>query len=332
MNLQMSPHTIVVDNVNEALPEALWWLRTAGVESPSRNGPVIVSPGPFLTVYRKPQQRVLFSPIRDANPFFHFFEAIWMLAGRNDVAYPAKFAPQIKTYSDDGLSLNGAYGYRWRKRWFDQLDAVVEHLKTSPSSRREVLTMWSAGDLLDDTSKDLPCNTQIYVDIREGALNITVLNRSNDMWLGCYGANVVHMSFLQEFLALAIGVKVGVYIQFSNNFHLYTEVYDGRKALGDPNEFVFYKKYPETYPILSTPWKNWLKEAEEFVDKGNTKLYSDPFFNEVASPMLQSWYAYKEEDLETAMHCAQNILALDWRAACREWLERRLEKRNAKQD
>ena len=33
-------------------------------------------------------------------------------------------------------------------------------------------------------------------------LCMTVCNRSNDMLWGAYGANVVHMSMLQEFVAL----------------------------------------------------------------------------------------------------------------------------------
>lgn len=327
----MIPHTIVVDNVNEALPEALWYLRTAGVESPSRNGPVIVAPGPFLTVYRKPEQRVLFSPYRDANPFFHFFESLWMLAGRNDVAYVEKFSPRMRDFSDDGLSLNGAYGYRWRKRWFDQIKNVVEHLKKNPSSRREVLTMWTAGDLVDESSKDLPCNTQIYVDIREGVLNITVCNRSNDMWWGAYGANVVHMSFLQEFLARAIGVDVGVYIQFSNNFHIYTEMYDGRKVIDSPGLVTHFDPYPGTAPIMSTGYESWLGEVELFIDRGTDKSYRDPFLSQVAHPMLEAWQAYKDHNNFTwAINRAENIAAPDWKLACKQWLERRLEKRNVR--
>ena len=106
------PHLITVPNVNSALPEAVWWLRTAGVEFPSRNGPVIVAPGPVITTYTAPWQRVLFSKIRDANPFFHFFEALWMLAGRQDVKFLEQFTPRIREYSDNGSTLNGAYGYR----------------------------------------------------------------------------------------------------------------------------------------------------------------------------------------------------------------------------
>ena len=68
-----------------------------------------------------------------------------------------------------------------------------------------------------------PCNTQIYFWSRNGKLNMTVANRSNDMIWGAYGANAVHMSFLQEYVASMCGVKCGIYTQFTHNLHAYLD-------------------------------------------------------------------------------------------------------------
>ncbi|KKK55035.1 hypothetical protein LCGC14_3078620, partial [marine sediment metagenome] len=84
-------HVLNVRNVNEALPKMLQHLEEKGERNSSRAGEVIVAPTPVTTVYRKPMERVLFSPIRDANPFFHLIEALWMLAGRRDVATLAHY-------------------------------------------------------------------------------------------------------------------------------------------------------------------------------------------------------------------------------------------------
>jgi thymidylate synthase len=54
-------------------------------------------------------------------------------------------------------------------------------------------------------------------------LDLTVLCRSNDVVWGAYGANAVHFSVLQEYLAGRIGVDVGVMYQFSNNYHGYVD-------------------------------------------------------------------------------------------------------------
>jgi thymidylate synthase len=74
-----------------------------------------------------------------------------MLAGREDVAPLAYYAKNMLNYSDDGHTLNGAYGYRWRHADTsveprDQLEIIVEHLQNKPESRRAVLTMWDVED------------------------------------------------------------------------------------------------------------------------------------------------------------------------------------------
>jgi thymidylate synthase len=187
----------------------------------------------------------------------HLYEALWMLSGRNDVAPLTYYAKQFAEYSDDGKTFNGAYGYRWRQatgsvvedydrtiakeygdgevptiiiEQHDQLKILIEHLKKKPDSRRAVLQMWNCEDdlLKIDSSKDVCCNTNVYFLISSSSggvkfLDMTVCNRSNDLIWGVLGANVVHFSFLQEYMAACIGVEVGVYNQFTNNLHVYTE-------------------------------------------------------------------------------------------------------------
>src|SRR5882724_1362648 len=182
-------------NVNAALADGIMYLRTSGITQTSRNGPVLVAPEPVLTVYRKPQERVLFSPRRDANPFFHLMEALWMLAGRNDLAWPLYFNSKFGAYSDDGVTVHGAYGDRWRVGMgFDQLIPIANELKNNPESRRCILQMWDAtqeagqyNDLYKAIGggKDVPCNTHVYFLVQDGGtLDMTVCCRSNDIILG----------------------------------------------------------------------------------------------------------------------------------------------------
>ncbi len=56
-----------VRNVHDALPAGLDYLEHHGVRRPSRNGSVIVAPGPVTTHYTKPRERVIFWAERDAN-------------------------------------------------------------------------------------------------------------------------------------------------------------------------------------------------------------------------------------------------------------------------
>jgi thymidylate synthase len=372
----------------------------------SRNGPVLLIDEPVTITYTHPRERVLFNAARDANPFFHLYEALWMLAGRNDVASVAHYAKQMKDYSDDGVTLNGAYGYRWRHQkgeqilsrymkngpgyddWenIDQLDVLVNHLKADHNSRRAVLQMWNVEDDLlriggkcicgaDRTgpsaeahdvdcpaqrqaSKDTCCNLSVMFSIREQVvhpdagpiaqaqfnkrcLDMTVTNRSNDLIWGLLGANYVHFSFLQEYMAARIGVEVGKYHHFTNNLHVYTETNSGfhpEKWLGqndcnwheEGDDLYHYSEYDvkTTVPLINKP-EVFENEMLEFVNNndGRTRTlrlhYKEPFLDTVAQPAMDAMYCHKEGNTDEALTHASMIAADDWRIACQRWLERR---------
>ena len=315
-------------NVNDAISEAFWKLKVVGVEEQTRNGPVLAFPEPVMTIYKKPDERVLFWGERDANPIFHLLEAVWMLSGSQDVMFPSLFNSRISQYSDDGVIFNAAYGYRWRRHFgFDQLLAVINLLKEDPQSRQAVIQIWDTSDLVK-TTKDKACNTQVYFEIRQNRLNMTVVNRSNDIWYGCYGANAVHFSVLQEFVARAVGVPLGEYRQFSNNLHLYTELYDAKQHVlfpPDPENYNLYATQGiKPYPLFEhSQYREWLYDAENFV-KDPFKYPKDAyaFFREVAYPMAMISHDRKNK-IGDGLRWVNNIQADDWLIACLDWIERR---------
>ena len=326
-------HIVSARNVNDAFSNGLRWLLVAGQREDSRNGTVLVAPGPVLSVYNRPTERVLFLPTRDANPFFHLFESIWMLAGRNDLAFPKMFNSRFGEYSDDGVVIHGAYGHRWRNHFGrDQLDDIVAELITEPHSRRAVLQIWDARadlDKLRSGGRDAPCNTVAYFDCRGGRLNMTVSNRSNDAIWGAYGANAVHFSILLEYLAARIGVPVGVYRQFSNNLHAYTDVYPEQK-LGEMAEAseewdLYATRGLSPYPMVKDA-DHFVSDCERFIDAPFDSEYVNPFFDEVAVPMLCAWKSRKDGDPRAIVDgCLASVKADDWRVACEAWVARRRE-------
>ena len=370
------PLTIVADCVDAALGFGLQHLLKNGIVQDSRNGRVLRYPAPVTTMYTNPRNRVLFSPTRDANPFFHFFEGLWMLAGCNDSASVAHYAKQMSAFADEDGTLWGAYGWRWREFFgFDQLEELVQLMRRDPLTRRAVLTMWSPrGDLIptrdrsepfQDTrggihSKDVPCNTQVYFDPSMGRLDMTVCNRSNDAVWGAYGANVVHMSMLHEFMSLATGIPMGYYYQQSNNFHIYLDRPDVQRLVDTEGARVDWctkltveYRYPtegfqpgglgelrskeKLLPVsMSQNWEPDEGEHFDYLRWGSSafKLVSDPtcylqpgehddWFDTVAQPILLAHRAYKDGDWLVALDRASRIAAPDWRMACSAWLERR---------
>jgi hypothetical protein len=320
--------TISARNVSEALLLGLNDLKAVGVDRDSRNGPVTLFSEPVTTVYRQPKERVLFYPERDANPFFHLMESLWMLAGRNDVEWISRFSSNIASYSDDGVTFHGAYGYRWRQQFdgIDQIATIAQLLKQNPDDRRTVMQMWSAELDLGKAGKDFPCNLTVTFRINPyGSLDMTVFNRSNDMIWGAYGANAVHFSMLQEVMAAWVGVPVGRYWQISTNFHGYHATLEKHKSLLDlsPGFDLYSLGEVMPYPVVNVPIENWFQDLFMFMEEGPVIGFQDPWFKKVVTPMWQSWMWWKQKNMKHALEDANSIVATDWRRACVEWLERR---------
>ena len=215
-------YVINADSADSALDQGMDLLLRKGVARDSRNGPVLEVPTPVTTVYSNPRNRVLFNGYRNKNHAFELMESLWILAGCFDVARLSDFNSNMANYSDGGYSFHGAYGYRMRyTQDVDQIQKVVYMLKEDPATRRAVISIWDTKLDLATDSKDIPCNDMIFFKIRDGALHITVANRSNDIIWGTYGTNIVQFSMLQEYVAAHIGVNVGTYAQVSDSFHAY---------------------------------------------------------------------------------------------------------------
>lgn len=321
---------ITVRNVHQALIEGLRLFQQYGEVRDSRNGKVVYIPGPVTTEYTRPTERVLFWAARDANPFFHFFESLWMLAGRDDAAFVSRFAKQMTEYSDDGISLHGAYGRRWRKFWsMDQLTIITQRLIKDPNDRRCVLTMWNPLSDLNYDSKDIPCNTHVYFSRNIlGRLDMTVCCRSNDMIWGGYGANAVHFSVLQEWMAAAIDCKVGRYWQISNNYHAYLHIITPltERLLTRETEDLDYNPYStqivQPTKLVQGGAQQWLEDCERFCKDRNAS-FKDPFFYNVAEPLWSAHLFYKEKRYDEALKYVDKCTSSDWRLACSQWIERR---------
>jgi hypothetical protein len=304
-----------------------------GKPEPSRAGDVIVSPHPVMTVFTQPRERVLLNASRDANPYFHFFESIWMLSGARDASYLNTYVSDFtKRFADPGTTiLHGAYGHRWQHIFYmDQLKVIIKILSEDPTSRRAVLTMWDPQSDLGGHHPDHPCNTNIFFRVNNGLLDMMVNCRSNDIVWGLYGANAVHMSMMQEYLAAAIDMEVGRYYQNSWNFHAYRNIFE--KLLPGVNDTTWCAPYEgRIYPLVDNS-KEFIRDCEIWVSDNAYDVCMNSIFMNVAVPMQLSFDSYKRRDFKHALKYASEIQSDDWRMACTEWLGRRIEKHERSHD
>jgi thymidylate synthase len=318
------PLILIYNDVNEAYTELQTIKKHYTLLENTRNGEALVFQKPVLIEHTMPYRRVLFDPNRNANPFFHYMEAIWMLSGDNYVKFPASFAQNIKNYSDDGHTLYGAYGFRWRQHFIlDQIESVIGTLEGDPHSRRAVIAMWDPKMDAGSATKDLPCNTHLYFRLLEGKLTMTICNRSNDLVWGMLGANIVHMSILHEYIANASGLPIGSLFQFTNNLHVY-KGWDGEdKYTYRQDDWYSLNPNIRRWPF-SVENFDWL-EASEFIDDYphcDAHTYKCRILRDNALPMSLAWGAHKKGENEKALHYARKIHDEDWQRGCVQWLDR----------
>lgn len=346
-------------NVNDLYRAGRRLLEEHGQPQGSRAGTVRAAPWPVMSCYKRPLERVLFDPSRDANPFFHVAEGIWMLAGSHDGKFLDMFIKDFSSrYTEKWGGIHGAYGARWRKHWeFDQLRTVMERLRRDPLDRRVVISMWdpaadlwsleswtmmhdSKGDVQEEyfEPKDLPCNTHIYPRIRQDSgvnvLDLTICCRSNDQIWGAHGANAVHFSMLQEYLAAGLKVEVGKMYQLSNNFHIYDDVAD-KKPLHNTVTDYYDAAAASCHQLEAVKPSPMVSDFDSFDadirifmespgDPRKDILFTNPWFRETLQPMVRTMQAYREKHMDAAMDSAKSVNASDWRLAAVQWLERRM--------
>lgn len=343
-------------NVNDAFAQLVKAFNAGELDTittSSRNGPVLQAVHPVTICYENPRQRVLMNKARDANPFFHLFESLYMLSGGQLIKPLAHYVSNMKNYSDDGVTQNGAYGHRWLNLHTNQVSIIINHLQDQPNSRRAVLQMWDVSrDLkkIDDqfkdimyyhpgwtpkkygTSKDVCCNLSCVFMQRDvngtQYLDMTVFNRSNDLIWGALGANVVHFSFLQEYIANCLGVQVGRYHQVSSNMHVYVDNWKPEEWLSNKVQLGYGPVLQQCRHPLLTDRARFDAELDMFVDaysylNREDIKFEEPFLQKVAKPMCLAFNAHKDRDYKAAYGHLAEVDSDDWRVAGYYWIGKR---------
>jgi len=160
-------------------------------------------------------------PERRNNIFATVAECLWVLSGRNDIAWLTHYLPKATDFSDDGTVWRGGYGPRLRN-WgrtpvnlysffdkdgdgLDQFKAILERLHEDLYTRRAVGVIFDPA--LDNCqSKDIPCNDWFQFLVRKDTVGLYHLHcmvtiRSSDFVWGLTGVNVSFWALLTRILA-----------------------------------------------------------------------------------------------------------------------------------
>jgi thymidylate synthase len=165
-------------------------------------------------------------------------ELLWFLRGDTNLAYLHAHKVTIwDEWADANGDLGPVYGRQWRA-WplpgggtVDQLQQVVEQIKTTPNSRRMLVSAWNVADLPDETLSPqanvaqgkmalAPCHALFQFYVAEGKLSCQLYQRSCDTFLGV-PFNIASYALLTHLIAEQADLGVGDFIWTGGDVHLY---------------------------------------------------------------------------------------------------------------
>lgn len=158
-------------------------------------------------------ENVLIHPVRNLNLKFMVAEWLWITFGHSELYVIAQYNKEMGRFSDNGVSLYGAYG----PRWINQYQYILDTLRADRDSRQAVIEIWTKNP---EKSKDVPCTLTWQFFIRDNKLDMTVNMRSSDIWLGI-PHDFYSFSQIGNIFAGVLGVKRGDLVMNLGSSHLY---------------------------------------------------------------------------------------------------------------
>jgi thymidylate synthase len=228
-------------------------------------GPAVELAGVLLEV-TDPRARLSRTEAR-GKPFSCLGELCWYLAGSNDLEFIAYYLPKYKDCAD-GEIIFGGYGPRlFNWKGLDQLANVTALLRERPDSRRAVLQLFDAADIVEE-HKDVPCTCTLQFMLRSAKLHMFSNMRSNDVFVGL-PHDIFSFTMLQEIMARVLSVEVGTYKHAVGSLHLYDSDRDAAQRFLD--EGWQSTKMPMPSMPIGDPWPaiRLLLEAESVIRSGN---------------------------------------------------------------
>ena len=152
-------------------------------------------------------------------------ELLWFLKGDTNVRYLQENGVRIwNEWADPDGDLGHIYGYQWRSwpgadgKFVDQIQEVVDTLRTNPDSRRIIVSAWNVADLPNMNLP--PCHALFQFYVADGKLSLQLYQRSADSFLGV-PFNIASYALLCMMMAQVCGLEPGEFIHTFGDVHIY---------------------------------------------------------------------------------------------------------------
>lgn len=170
----------------------------------------------FTVVF--PQYREITTKERKFNKEYADYEWNWYLNGNRDASEISEKAKIWKNMMIPGTSeVNSNYGHFWKTN--DQLDRMIEEIKTNKNTRRAILVHYDLSEL-ENYKYDTPCNVALNFYVLQDKLHLSVFARSIDLWFG-FCNDQYCFSKLMEYVSEKTGYETSSMHWNITNLHLY---------------------------------------------------------------------------------------------------------------
>ena len=167
-------------------------------------------------------------------------ELLWFLKGETNIKYLQENGVKIwDAWADENGDLGPVYGHQWRN-WnseeIDQIQELIQELKTNPNSRRLLVSAWNPS-VLPDTSKSFaenvannkaalpPCHAFFQFYVSDNKLSCQLYQRSADIFLGV-PFNIASYALLTMMIAQVCNLEVGEFIHTFGDAHIYNNHFE----------------------------------------------------------------------------------------------------------
>ncbi|GAB6139981.1 thymidylate synthase [Methylosoma difficile] len=165
-------------------------------------------------------------------------ELLWFLQGDTNIAYLNANNVNIwNGWANGQGDLGPVYGKQWRSwptaegRHIDQISQVLEQIKTTPNSRRLIVSAWNVADLPDESINPqanvalgkmalAPCHAFFQFYVADGKLSCQLYQRSCDTFLGL-PFNIASYALLIHMMAQQADLQAGDLVWTGGDVHLY---------------------------------------------------------------------------------------------------------------
>jgi thymidylate synthase len=154
-----------------------------------------------------------------------FYELLWFLKGDTNIKYLKDNGVSIwDEWANEAGELGPVYGEQWRS-WkgadgvvVDQITQLIEQIKTTPDSRRLIVSAWNVAEL--PKMALMPCHTLFQFYVADGKLSCQLYQRSADVFLGV-PFNIASYALLTMMIAQVCDLEPGDFVHSFGDVHLY---------------------------------------------------------------------------------------------------------------